>query len=156
MSLVSTAKLKNIYPIREKLIIYGYLREVQQLFDEIDNPYYNIPLAINDICLEYYHSNIKWDPEKCGSELIVSGLQQNTVSTPINSLSKDWTVYHTNWYHSEWNGFVRFSVKVEKLKSNLTLFIGFASFDDIIDFKFYSEMERINYALQFSQNYLIT
>lgn len=129
-------------------MIYGYIHEAQDLFKSIDTPYYNIPEEICMICLAFYYMNLSWDSSKCGSGLVVSGLDDNTVTVEESGIDKDWTVYHKYWYHSQWKGSVIFTVKIEKLTASYKLFFGFATFDDVIDWKFYGETERLNYAVQ--------
>ena len=148
MSLPTQKKI-NTFPINIQSAVFGYIREAQSLFNGMNSAYYNIPFEINHICLSFYYSNLGWDQEKCGSGLVISGLQENTVTLGKKAEYIDRTIYHKSWYHSQWKGKVSFSIKIDKLNDEqFVLFFGFASFDDIIDPKFYGEQGKINYALQ--------
>ena len=133
---------------QKKLIISGYIREAQLLFKNKDNPYYNIPFEISHICINFYHLIIGWDPDKCGQGLTISGLDSNIVTVDTYDDDAGYTVYHDKWYHSQLKGFVRFKLKVNKLYDEQDLYVGFASFDDIVNNGFYSVHPRISYALQ--------
>ena len=61
----------------------------------------------------------------------------------INGL--DATVYHENWYDSQMKGEVIFTMEIGELPSNL--FVGFSSFDDIVDGCFVNDT-RLNYFIQ--------
>ena len=148
MSLVIKQKATD-YPIITKSIVSGYIREAQALFNETNNPYYNIPFAINHICLIFYYQSIAMDKNKCGKYIKISGFEENTAS--FNTDKGDFdasTVYHSNWYHSQWKGYVTFGVKIEKLKETGGLFFGFASSDDIIDNGFYRNKTKVSYSIQ--------
>ena len=130
-------------------MISGYVREAQLLFKNKDHPYYNIPFEIAHICVRFYYLIIGWDSDKCGQGLTISGLDGNIVTVDTYDMSAGYTVYHDKWYHSQLEGFVRFKAKVNKLDDDQDLYIGFASFDDIVNNGFYTVLPpRISYALQ--------
>ena len=53
--LIDLKQVKNIHQ-QIKDIVYGYIKNAQLLFDNIDdNPYFIIAQLIKDICLIYYH-----------------------------------------------------------------------------------------------------
>ena len=143
---LSQSSLKR-FPIKVQLTVFGFIRETQAGFNVVDNPYYNIPFGINHICLTFYYSNIGWDSNKCSDGLVISGLQDDTVT--VHSTSTDgYTVYHKHWYHSQLKGFVNFKIQVGQLSDEGDGYFGFASCDNIINGRFYSEPEKPNYALQ--------
>lgn len=149
MSRSSHKKIQK-FPIKVQLTVNGYLRESQSMFsNEIDNPYYDISIVSNLILMFYYSMN-GWDTDKCGQGLSISGLHENTVTVgDIKGFVAERTVYHTQWYHSKERVCVSFTVKINKIAGDShNLFFGFASFDDIIDGKFYGDEKRINYAFQ--------
>ena len=144
-------KAFDTFPIKSQLIVCGFTRRASQLF-ETDNPYYNIPFAINHICLIFYYQCIAFDKNKCGPGLILSGLEQNIVTyNASDDVKTPSTVYHFHWYHSQWKGCVSFNIKIEKLNgkySNHGLFLGFSTSDDFIDDGFYRNKEEFSYAMQ--------
>eukprot|EP01084_Bolivina_argentea_P073220 132866_1 len=150
MASMSAAQLQQI-PKRIRFLVFGCMREWQSLFDDENNHYYNIPDLVIHICLAFYHNSIGFDKNKCGSGLKISGTYQNT-TTCMNSRTKhstfDNTVYHTQWIPSMSNGYITYKLRINKLHNQYTMFIGFASTDHIIDYKFYSNTTDINYALQ--------
>ena len=149
MMSIPVQKKSHKFPIKVHYVVYGYIREAQQsLFNGVSSAYYNIPDGIKHICLSFYYANLGWDRNKCGSGLTISGVQENTVTVEQPGEHKDWSVYHKYWYHSQWKGYVTFSIRIEKLCSKYKLFFGFPSFDDIIDYKFYGNQAQINYAFQ--------
>ena len=133
-------------PIKVELTVYGYIREAQQSFINTHSAYYNIPDAINNICLSFYYSFLGWDSTKCGSGLIVSGLHEDTVT--VKDENYDCTVYHRQWYHSQSKGFVKFRIYINALIISSTLFVGFATFEDPIDECFVHHDEELAYVLQ--------
>ena len=117
MSLV-TYKNMSKFPIKAQLTVSGYIHQAQSLFDGIDNPYYNIPSAINHICLCFYYINIGWDKKKCATGLEISGEQQNTVTVGSKiAADKRKSVHHKVWYHSQSKGIVKFRIKVWRLNN---------------------------------------
>lgn len=143
MSALSSFNLQKC-PLKTKLTVFGFIREVQLLFNDVtDNPYYNIPFGINCICLSFYYLHIGWDKQKCDKDLVISGLQDNIVTVAAENRAGA-TVYHINWHESECKGKVTFTIKLIKISD---FFVGFSSFDDLIDDCFVND-ERLNYGLQ--------
>ena len=54
------AELKHVDE-RSEYIVYGFIREVQNLLPSDNNPYFNIPQLANYLCLMYYVINEFWE-----------------------------------------------------------------------------------------------
>eukprot|EP01084_Bolivina_argentea_P109257 195268_1 len=56
------SNLSKCIPQRVLVLVYGYLRECEDLFSAYDsNPYYNIPDLVKHLCLSFYHIKESWD-----------------------------------------------------------------------------------------------
>ena len=97
--------------------------------------------------MSFYYSNIGWDTENCPSGLEISGSQENIVTIKKSS-NPGYTIYHKNWYHSQLKGFVSFKIKIGRLQSRTDGYYGFASCNNIIDGRFYTNEKQSCYALQ--------
>ena len=63
---------------RTKDVIFGYIKDVQQLFPK-DNSYYIIPKLVIYWCLLYYYQNEQFDPTQCSAKIKLS--DNNTIAT---------------------------------------------------------------------------
>ena len=72
---------------RDKDIVYGFMKQMQSMFTEIDNPYYTIVQLIQDLCLLYFHQTIDTN--------ILTDDEQHKLIEMVN--------HHTNnKYDGEW------------------------------------------------------
>ena len=129
----SQRKLKKI-DRKSKLIIYGFIREIQTLLSQ-NKLLYNIPLAIGNIILLFYFEMDEFD-------LFADGLQLSTDRRTVGvakRIHEHWAgAYGTTGINSENNIRCYWKIKIMKEKGNM--FIGVVTNRDIQEpyqYKFY-------------------
>ena len=68
----SKSKLFDQIDNKAKVLINGYMREIQQLFNNQNVSYYVIPIDINRICFMFYYIFEQFDENRCGEEISIT------------------------------------------------------------------------------------
>ena len=102
------SKLKQPSMDDSKFLVFAYMNEHQRILfasDCANNPYYNIPEIVINICLLYFHiAEDKWDQDSIGDNINING----------NRIDKNDVGYQTAYLHN----IVSFGVHSWRFKIN--------------------------------------